>query len=87
MHYYLEEKISKIFFLFLLRVVFTLLQGIEYFEVRFDISHNAFRSIFFLYSNKIHRIHVIIDSGFFYFMYTIFIDYHARKHVGFKRRV
>ena len=72
---------------FILGFVFTLLQGIEYYESPFNISHGAFRSIFFM-ATGFHRIHVIIGSGFLLYNFTrgLFNLFNSNKHVGFEAR-
>ncbi len=54
-----NRLVSTIF----LRVVFTLVQYLEYCESRFGISDSAYRSVFFI-ATRFHRFHVIVGSAF-----------------------
>jgi heme/copper-type cytochrome/quinol oxidase subunit 3 len=60
---YLYESIISIIITLILRVLFTLLQVLEYFETSYTISYGNYGSIFFI-ATRFHRFHVLVGSIF-----------------------
>lgn len=77
------KALYSIFLTILLAVVFTALQGFEYFESSFSMSDSVFGSTFFA-STGLHGLHVIVGTIFIVVAYFRIFNYHVTKqtHVG-----
>ena len=69
----------------LFAVLFTLLQGYEYFTAPFNISDGVYASTFYI-ATGFHGLHVIIGTIFIVVSFARFYNYHftPRNHFGFE---
>jgi heme/copper-type cytochrome/quinol oxidase subunit 3 len=68
-----------------LRVIFTCLQRLEYYDSRFSIRDSAYRSIFFI-ATGFHRFHVLVGSIFLFISFIRIIrrQLNSMRHVGYE---
>jgi len=62
-----------------LGVIFTSLQGMEYYEAPFTISDSSYGSTFFL-ATGFHGIHVLIGTTFLVVCFFRILNHHFTKH-------
>lgn len=78
---------TGLFLTVVLGAVFTVLQGAEYFEVRFSIADRVFGSVFFI-ATGFHGLHVLIGTIFLLvrFLRIKNNNFSATHHFGFEAR-
>jgi cytochrome c oxidase subunit 3 len=71
-----------------LAVIFTFLQGVEYYEAPFTISDGAYGSTFF-FATGFHGLHVIIGTAFITVALFRILSYHLtdHHHLGFEASI
>ena len=71
-----------------LAVIFTALQGLEYYEAPFTITDGAYGSTFF-FATGFHGIHVIIGTAFIAVAFFRILSYHLtdHHHLGFEASI
>jgi len=80
-----ENTINGLIATLILAVIFTLLQGMEYWEAPFTIADSVFGSIFFV-ATGFHGLHVLVGTIFLAVMLVRLIRHHFTKfhHTGFE---
>ena len=71
-----------------LAVIFTALQGFEYYECGFTIADGAYGSTFF-FATGFHGIHVMIGTAFIAVSFFRILSYHLtdHHHLGFEASI
>lgn len=80
----LKESLNSLAFTILLGILFTALQGYEYYLLPFGLSTNSYGSIFYMITG-FHGLHVIIGTIFLIVCFVRLLRGHfcTRYHVGF----
>ena len=75
-------------FTIILAVIFTICQGLEYYNAGFSIADGVYGSTFF-FSTGFHGIHVIIGTLFIVVAFIRIINYHITDshHIGFESSI
>ena len=71
-----------------LGLIFTSLQGLEYYEATFTIADSVYGSTFFV-ATGFHGLHVIIGTSFLIVCYFRILNHHFTKHhhTGFEAAI
>ena len=83
-----QATINGLIFTIILAIVFTGLQGFEYYTAPFTISDGAFGSTFY-FATGFHGLHVLIGTLFIAVMFWRIVAYHLtdHHHVGFESSI
>lgn len=74
-----KETILGLIITIILGVVFTMLQGMEYYEATFTIADSVYGSTFYV-ATGFHGLHVIIGTIFLIVSLVRIIDHQLTKH-------
>lgn len=83
-----KATINGLIFTIILAIIFTGLQGFEYYTAPFTISDGAFGSTFY-FATGFHGLHVLIGTLFIAVMFWRIVAYHLtdHHHVGFESSI
>lgn len=83
-----KETLLGIILTIILAIIFTGLQGLEYYEAGFTISDGAYGSTFFI-ATGFHGLHVIIGTLFIAVAFFRILSYHLtdHHHLGFESSI
>ena len=74
-----KETILGLVLTVVLGLIFTILQGVEYYEASFTIADSVYGSTFYV-ATGFHGLHVIIGTTFLIVSLVRIIDHHLTKH-------
>lgn len=74
-----KETIVGLILTVVLGIIFTILQGLEYYEATFTIADSVYGTSFYV-ATGFHGLHVIIGTTFLAVMLVRIINHHMTKH-------